>query len=163
MSIAQKSELAAAAGAAAGAGSFRLPHLAHARVEDAMHPGVISVPPETPLRDVARMLATRHIHCIVVARAPKAGAGEVWDLISALDLVRLAVNGEVSEFEGRSAGDSAVPNPPKVSTADHLDHAARLMAEHGTEHLLVVGAEHGRPVGLLSTLDVCGVMAWGEA
>ncbi|HLI31791.1 MAG TPA: CBS domain-containing protein [Solirubrobacteraceae bacterium] len=162
MSIAQGSPHASGAGDSARPGSFRLPHLAHARVEDAMHPGVISVPPETPLRDLARMLATRHIHCIVVA-GPKAGALDDWGLISALDLVRVAMSGEGIPFEDRTAGEVAVRNPPTVSSAEQLELAAQLMAEHGAEHLIVVGAEHGRPVGLLSTLDICGVMAWGEA
>ena len=68
-------------------GSFRLPSTAHARVEDAMHPGVISCSPETPLRDVARIISTKHIHCVVVASTAEHGAPPAWSLISALDLV----------------------------------------------------------------------------
>ena len=33
------------------------------RVMDAMHPGVLTCPVETPLRDVARMLAGYNVHC----------------------------------------------------------------------------------------------------
>lgn len=163
MSIAQGSAQPAAGGVPAAPGSFRAPRLAHARVEDAMHPGLISVPAQTPLRDVARILATRHIHCVVVRGAPQAGAREAWALISALDLVRVAGGGEAAWLEERTAGEVAVQSPPTVSSDERLERAAQLMAEHGTEHLIVVGAEHGRPVGLLSTLDLCGVMAWGEA
>lgn len=36
------------------------------RVAEAMHPGMIACPPDTPLRSVARMMATYRVHAIVV-------------------------------------------------------------------------------------------------
>jgi CBS domain-containing protein len=140
-------------------GSFRLPRAAHARVEDAMHPGVISCSPDTPLRDVARTMSTKHIHCLVVPHVAARGAPPAWGLISGLDLVARAV-GDADE---RTAGEIAATEPVTVSSDDRLDVAARLMVEHQVEHLIVVGAADGRPVGVLSTLDIAGVIAWGEA
>jgi hypothetical protein len=35
------------------------------------------------------------------------------------------------------------------------------MDEHGTAHLIVV--DEGRPIGVVSSLDVAGVLAWGRA
>ena len=35
------------------------------------------------------------------------------------------------------------------------------MAEHGVSHLIV--ADAGRAVGVVSTLDVAGIIAWGRA
>jgi CBS domain-containing protein len=140
-------------------GSYRLPRVAHARVDDAMHPGVISCTTETPLRDVARILATRHIHCLVVMNAADRGTQPSWGVISGLDLVGAAAGG----LEERTAGQVAATEPVTVSTAESLERAAQLMLEHQVEHLIVVGAEDGRPVGVLSTLDIAGVLAWGEA
>jgi hypothetical protein len=37
------------------------------------------------------------------------------------------------------------------------------MRERGIAHLLVRDAQSGRPSGMLSTLDVAGILAWGEA
>ena len=37
------------------------------------------------------------------------------------------------------------------------------MLANGVSHLVVTDAEAGRPIGILSTLDVAGVLAWGEA
>jgi hypothetical protein len=37
------------------------------------------------------------------------------------------------------------------------------MRDEGTSHLRVRDEQSGRPVGVLSTLDVAGVLAWGEA
>jgi CBS domain-containing protein len=38
----------------------------------------------------------------------------------------------------------------------------KLMREHGVSHLMVVDSARGVPVGVLSTLDVAGVVAWGR-
>lgn len=143
----------------APAGSFRLPRAAHARVDDAMHPGVFSCSPETPLREVARIISTKHIHCLVVESVAERGAPPTWALISGLDLVAAAAD----DLEERTAGEVAATEPVTVGTDDPLDRAAQLMVEHQVEHLIVVGAEDGSPVGVLSMLDIAGVMAWGEA
>ena len=128
-----------------------------------MHPGLISVSPETSLRDLARVLSSRHIHCAVVTSAAERGEVPHWGLISAADLVLAASDGAGVSFEERTAAELAIGTPPTVSSSDQLERAAELMAEHRTEHLIVVGAEDGRPVGVLSALDIAGVMAWGEA
>lgn len=67
-----------------------------------------------------------------------------------------------ADDEERTAGDIAT-QPVPVSSEDRLDRAAQLMVEHKVEHLIVFGAADGRPVGVLSSLDVAGAIAWGEA
>lgn len=37
------------------------------------------------------------------------------------------------------------------------------MLAHGASHLVVVDPRAERPVGILSTLDIAGALAWGEA
>jgi CBS domain-containing protein len=109
------------------------------------------------------MLSSHHIHCLVVTSPSEHGAVPPWGLISAADLVRAASDGAGGSFEERTAAELEVGTPPTVSSADHLEYAAKLMAEQWTEHLIVAGAEDGRPAGLLSALDIAGVLAWGEA
>jgi hypothetical protein len=41
--------------------------------------------------------------------------------------------------------------------------AAQLMAERRTAHLVVVQPPSGHPVGVLSTLDLAGVLGWAGA
>jgi hypothetical protein len=36
------------------------------------------------------------------------------------------------------------------------------MLTHGSSHVLGIDPETRRPVGILSTLDIAGVLAWGE-
>ena len=52
-------------------GSYLLPQFEHATVADAMHPGILSCDADAPLTEVARMMSTHHVHCIVVT-----GTGE---------------------------------------------------------------------------------------
>ena len=47
--------------------SFPAPPFENATVVDAMRMGVVSCPPDTPIREVARIMATYRIHCVVVA------------------------------------------------------------------------------------------------
>ena len=122
-----------------------------------MHPGILSCPPNTPLRTVARMMAAYRIHCVAVFTDPEDGDidGRLWGIVSDLDLVGALV----SDPEERTAGGTAAS--PVVTTApdETLDRAAQLMREHGTAHLVVVDSESDRPLGVLSTLDLAKALA----
>jgi CBS domain-containing protein len=141
-------------------GSYLLPSLRHATVADAMHPGIISCGPDASISEIARVMATNHVHCLAVVGVshadPECG---VWGVISDLDLVREGVrSGE--EVTARSlAGQPLVTVDPTMP----LRGAAKLMLRHGTSHLVVVDADTERPIGILSTLDVAGILAWGNA
>ena len=57
-------------------------------VGDAMSRGVISCPPETPLRVVARMMATHGVHAIFVFEyTEEDDCPHLWAVVSDLDLV----------------------------------------------------------------------------
>jgi CBS domain-containing protein len=137
-------------------GSYRVPRFEHARVSDVMRAGALTCRPEAPLRDVARTMAGHHIHCVVVGEP---GAPRSWKLLSDLDLVAAIRSGGFAEL---TAGDVANGEMLTVTRDDALEHAARLMTEHRTSHLAVVD-DDAQPVGMLSTLDVAGCVAWGLA
>lgn len=136
-------------------GSYLTPHFEQARVYDAMRKGIFTCPPDTSLREVARTMATYHIHSVVVTDLE---GEQPWGLLTAIDLVRAAGPG----FPDREAGECAATEVVSVLSDDSLPHAAQLMAEHDTSHLLVLHSQTGNPVGVISTLDVAGVLAWGE-
>src|SRR5689334_1393478 len=140
-------------------GSDRAPALEHALVEDVMRRGIIRCEPDTDLTTVARLMATNHVHAVVVSGIePSAHGGEhlTWGLITALDLVAAALPGvDVPE-----AGVLANSEILTVDDDESLERAAQLMVEHQLTHLIVVSG--GRPVGVLSTLDIAGSIAWGE-
>ena len=130
-----------------------------ATVADAMSPGVISCPPETPLRIVARMMATFNVHSIFVFehRDEDDEDAQLWGIVSDLDLVAA---GRL-DVDARTAGASAVTPIVAVRTDAPLAHAADMMAQHGIAHLAVVEPDSGRPIGVLSTLDIARSIAVG--
>lgn len=127
-------------------------------VADAMHPGVLTCPPEAPLRDVARMMARYRIHCVVVFTedSDAEGAVGVWGVVSDADLAEAVARGDV---EGRTAGGSARTPLVTVSPEAPLAEAARLMRERHVTHVVVVSPGTERPVGIVSTLDLARVVA----
>ena len=124
-------------------------------VRDAMHVGLIKCPRETPLIDVARLMAVHRVHAVVtVGEADDDGNEPLWGVVSDLDLVSVFSSGDA-----RTAGDAAATDVLPVGPDDTLDHAAQLLSEHEATHLVVVEPSTKRPVGVISTLDVAGVFA----
>jgi CBS domain-containing protein len=118
-----------------------------------MRLGVISCSADTSLREAARMMSTYRIHCIVVFDLD----GErPWGVVSDLDLAA-AVDGDLEDSVRTIASTELVT----VRAGESLMRAAQLLAEHQVGHLLVVNAEDRHPIGVLSTLDVADVLAWG--
>jgi CBS domain-containing protein len=141
-------------------GSYLMPSLAHATVADAMHPGIMTCDPDTPLTQVARMMAGNHIHCIAVMGISHVhGESLVWGIISDLDLIRAGIADGAEETAATMAKSPIV----SVSPATPLREAAEMMLGQGAPHVLVVDPAVQRPLGMLSSLDVAGILAWGEA
>ena len=118
-------------------------------VGEAMTPGILTCLPVTPLRGVARMMARHRVHAIVVFGSDD--KLHPWGVISDLDLV-----GAIGT--GATAGSVAASPVITVTPDLTLEHAATLMAENETTHLVVV-SDQGLPVGVLSSLDVARALA----
>jgi CBS domain-containing protein len=141
-------------------GSYVLPAFERATVGDVMRPGVMSCAPDAPLVTVAQTMATHHVHAVVVAGITKDDAGAdhlIWGLVSDMDIVRAAESG----IEGHMASDAARTELVSVDPLTPLAEAARLMDEHHSSHLIVTS--EGHPVGVVSSLDIAGALAWGRA
>ena len=91
-----------------------------ATVRDAMTPGVISCAPETPLRSVARLMASHGVHSVVVGEPG-------WGIVSDLDLIAAS-----SSIDRRTAGGTSVSPLVTVTPEETLERAAQLMSEHET-------------------------------
>ena len=126
-------------------------------VADAMHPGVLTCPPETSLITVARMMAAYGVHAIVVT-APDAeseSSERGWAVVSDLDVTKAASIGH----EDATAGGMAQTELVTVAPHEPLSRATELLAEHEVSHLVVADSEADRPVGVISTLDVAAALA----
>jgi len=130
-----------------------------ATVGDAMSRGVISVPPETPLRVVARMMSTFRVHAIFVFEHTDEDdeAPRLWAVVSDLDLVAAACG----DLDRQTAGATAVTPLVTVSSSRAMAEAAGLMAQHGIAHLAVTDPDTRRPIGVISTLDIAQAIAAG--
>jgi CBS domain-containing protein len=140
-------------------GSYLTPSLEKATVGDAMRTGIMSCEPDLPAATVARMMATHHIHAVVVEgihHDSVRGERLTWGIVSDTDLLRAAREG----IEDLTVVEIAATEPVTVEASLPLVDALRLMDEHETTHLIV--SDGGRPVGILSTLDIAGVLAWGR-
>jgi CBS domain-containing protein len=127
------------------------------RVADAMHWGLIHCTPETSLRAVAALMSRERVHCVVITENPLA-ARSLWGVVSDLDLVAAAT---VRPLDEQPAGGTAMKPAVTAVPNETLEEAARRMTEHGVSHLVVIDVVGQRPLGVLSTLDVVGVLAEG--
>jgi CBS domain-containing protein len=135
-------------------GSFLTPSFEHARVADAMRSGVISCPPDTSMEAVARIMATNHVHAVVITGL---AGGAPWGVVTDRDLLNVA-----REARERLAGSCAAQDPVMVKPSGRLDEAVELMRQRGLTHLLVGDPGSAHPIGVLSSLDVAGIVAWGR-
>ena len=127
--------------------------IAHLTVGDAMRRGLIFCPPDAELKTVAHTMAEASIHCVfirdILRRSPS-GDVVTWGVVSDLDLL----HGLRSGAEARIASDIAATELLTVDPTDTLETAVRLMTDCGTAHLVVVSPREGRPVGMISSLDI---------
>jgi CBS domain-containing protein len=130
------------------------PAFEEATVVDAMRVGVATCPPDASLREVARMMTTYRIHCVLVSDVE---GHKPWGVVSDLD-VAAAAGANIDEL---TAGEVARKDVVTVAVDDTMTLAAQLMAEREAAHLVVVQPHSGHPVGVLSTLDVAAALALG--
>jgi len=117
--------------------------------------GLISCPPDTPLRDVAAIMADACVHAVYVFDGAEGEAAALWGVVSDLDLVA-AARRDITRLTAR---DASVTPLITVSDDDLLARAAQLLAENSVSHLAVLDGATDRPVGVLSTLDLARVIA----
>src|SRR5438067_7085154 len=128
-------------------------------VGDAMSRGVISCPPETPLRVVARVMATHGVHAIFVFEHTDEDdeARKLWAVVSDLDLVAATR----LDLDTLTAGATAVTPLVAVPADTSIAEAGSLMAQYGIAHLAVTEPDFDRPIGVISTLDIARAIAAG--
>lgn len=118
-------------------------------VRDVMHWGIFFCAPVAPLVDVARVLVERRTHSVMVWRDGNMA------FVTDMDIVAAAVGRGPRPTAGELASTSG--GFARVPADATLDRAASLIAETAVGHVVVVDGD-GFPVGVLSALDIVGVM-----
>jgi CBS domain-containing protein len=142
------------AGLARLEGSYLTPSFEHARVRDALRLGVITCLPDMPMEAVARIMVTNQVHAVVVAGL---GGVKPWGVVTDRDVLAAA-----PDAADRLAGACASGEFVTVAPGERLEAAAELMRQHDVTHLIVVDPENDAPVGVISTFDIAGIVAWGR-
>ena len=122
-------------------------------VADAMTSGVITCAAAWPLRDVAAVMGSNRVHCVVVPDLEREPPG--WGVVSDGDLMEALTAGDLT----LTAGTIAASDPVTVSAREPLERACQLMAEHAVSHVLVIEHTSAWPVGVVSSLDVARAAA----
>ena len=135
---------------------------------DLMTPDVVSVPPETPVLAVARLLSERGISAVPVLGA----AGEVLGVVTEADLIRRLAGEEdakpgwfanlfadpnaaaerYAKTHGAHAKDVMTEGVVAVAEADSAAHVAQLMEDRNIRRVFVM--TEGRLRGIVSRADL---------
>ena len=115
------------AGVQMGQGSFLMPSLDHATVSDAMHPGILSCEPDASGMEVAKLMATHHVHCVaVVGISHERPECFVWGIISDFDLIEAGIRPERESTARDLARQPIITVGPEMP----LRNAAEAMLAH---------------------------------
>ena len=133
-------------------GSYGIPRVEHARVSDAMNKGIVTCSRDAGLREMGRLMASHHIHSLVTSLDDPTE----WGLVSDVDIAHAAIG-----RPDATASDLAVPATGIPNEAP-LVRAIEVMREQRTSHLIVTDTDSGRPTGMISALDIAGIVGWGE-
>jgi len=125
--------------------------LAHARVGDCMHTGILSCAADATLAEVAEIMSANRVHAVAVTDH---GHSKPVGIVSDLDVVAAVATGT-----DPGALQVAATQPLAVSAEESLGRAAQMMSEHALTHLVVIDATGGYPVGVLSALDIAAAYA----
>ena len=131
------------------------PDLTEMTVRQVMSQSLLTCSAETPIRDLAQMMARVGVQAVPIDADPGAGTRRI---VTAIALAQVACSAK--DHTGLEASDIAV-DAVTVLVGDPLPTAAARMLEQGTTHLLVVDdADSSRPVGLLSAADIVSRWSW---
>lgn len=111
---------------------------------------------DTPLVTVAQRMAGEHVHALIVLK--RDGETRPWAVLTDRELLR---NAERTDM--LTAGEVAATELLVVRPTDALADVAERMVAHSVSHAIVVDPGTEPPVGVVSTLDVAGILAWGRA
>lgn len=129
------------------------------RVSDVMSAPIRTCPADMDLATAAEMMVRERIHFLVVLEGDAGDDEGFVGVLSDLDLVSALDRGTST----RPVGEVAGPHPNSVPADAPLRVAVHEMREAQAHHLLVVAPGSGRPVGVVSTLDIAQVLAVAPA
>jgi CBS domain-containing protein len=130
-------------------------------VREVMNQGIVACSQTASIAEVARVMTGCRVHCVAVVMAREGAAGHptiIGGIVSDIDLLRWATSADTHGPISALARHPVVTIAPTPSVRE----AAETMADRGIDHLVVADRDQATPLGILSALDVAGVLASGE-
>ncbi len=126
-------------------------------IGDVMHPGIVSCSQSATATEIARMMTGYKVHAVAVMGVSRDEHEDplIWGIVSDLDLL------EAATTPGAMATAAMLARQPVIAMRSTMSvhEAARAMVENRTTHLVVVDSDRRVPLGIVSTLDIAGVLA----
>jgi len=125
-------------------------------VRDVMRRGVVTCNPDTPLTQVAALMAQGHASAVAVVNP----TGELIGIVSRTDLV----GAYLKPYEHRTAEDIMTTQVATIIPDIPIAAAVQIMLDRGVHQLVILHARPApqRPVGILTMDDIVRDMAKQE-
>ena len=125
--------------------------IAEKMIRDVMTRGVVTVSPNTPVKEITERMASQHLSGVAVIGVQ----GDMLGFISEMDMVKVLHKPDLKRLTAEDIMSSTLIAVAPDAT---LGRAARIMDE-GHIHRLLILSEKGvgasqRPVGILCTSDI---------
>ncbi len=123
------------------------------QVHQLMHKGVISCSPNETVRDIARIMNSNRIRCVVVVDE----MGDTLGVVSIMELIPFYGR----DVENITAEKLMRPFRFEIDPGKSIEEAAELMKQKKIEHLVITDSYVGPriPVGVLTTFDILQYMS----
>ncbi|MEP6807087.1 MAG: CBS domain-containing protein [Chloroflexota bacterium] len=127
------------------------------RVRDLMTLEPLTVRDNSPLIRAERVMRESSVSGLPVVD----GEGRLVGVVSQTDLMRVASGPDDQAWHGNSVASTMTAPGLTVEADASLAAAAAMMVQHHVHRLVVVEANGGRPIGILSTTDLVRAVADG--
>jgi len=129
------------------------------KVRDIMTKGIITLPLNTPVKEVAKAIVKFRVHAVCITDE----FGELAGIVSDMDVIK-SFN---KNFSRLTAEDIMSDKVITISADAYVGEAVDIMIKHKIHHLVIVLKEEEkgglslpkRPVGILSGIDIVKLMA----
>ena len=116
-------------------------------VKDVMRREVLTVSPETRIKEAARTLSDNHIGSLIVVKNEK-----VAGINTERDILRSLADSEKDEIESKIVEDAMTHYVIPITSGSNVESAVKLMIENKIKKLPVI--DNGKLVGIITASDI---------
>ena len=116
-------------------------------VKDVMRREVLTVSPETRIKEAARTLSDNHIGSLIVVKNEK-----VAGIITERDILRSLADSEKDEIESKIVEDAMTHYVIPITSGSNVESAVKLMIENKIKKLPVI--DNDKLVGIITASDI---------